>query len=243
MELVYILIIGITSGFVGAIAGSGGLISISFLIFLGVPPQITLATNKFGGLGMSAGALYKFIREKKIVWPYAIWLGISGILGSFIGSKILLTINVDLLQKLIGILLIILVSTIFTKRNFGIDEKPVSMTRKVLGSLLYFFISIIASFFGGLGAILISIVVFFFGLSIIRANATELVSYSVFSLSSVIIFALNGLVDYRIGIILFIGMLIGGYIGAHTAIKKGNKWVKVIFAIVIIVSAIKILLT
>jgi hypothetical protein len=141
------------------------------------------------------------------------------------------------------VLLIVLVSTIFAKKNFGIDEKPVSNVRKFLGCLIYFFISIIASFFGGLGAILISAVVFFFGLSIIKANATELVSYSVFSLSSVLIFAFNGIIDYKIGTVLFLGMLVGGYLGAHTAIKKGNQWVKIVFAVVIIISAIKILLT
>ena len=87
------------------------------------------------------------------------------------------------------------------------------------------------------------IVIFFFGLSIIKANATELFSYSVFSLCSVIIFAFNGLIDYRIGIILFLGMLVGGYVGAHTAIKKGDNWVKIFFTIVVIASALKILLS
>ncbi len=243
IKLIVSLIVGIASGFVGAIAGAGGLISIAFLLFLGIPPQITLATNKFGGLGLSFGALFKFIKEKKIVWKYALLLSIFGIAGSLIGSNILLTINVAILQKLIGILLIILVPTVFLKKSFGLEERPTSAKRKLFGCLLYFLISIIASFFGGLGAITISIVVFFFGLSIIKANATELFSYSVFSLSAVIIFAFNGLIDYRIGIALFLGMLIGGYLGAQVAIKKGNKWVKVFFSIVVIASALKILLS
>ncbi len=89
----------------------------------------------------------------------------------------------------------------------------------------------------------ISIVIYFFGLSIIKANATELFPYSVLSLTSVIIFSLNGLIDYNIGIPLLLGMLIGGYWGAHIAIKKGDHWVKVIFSIVIVISAIKILLS
>lgn len=243
IKLITILIIGVASGFLGAIAGGGGLISIPFLLFLGIPPQITLATNKFGGMGLSFGGLYKFIKEKKIVWKYAIILSCAGILGSLIGSRILLTINVAILQKLIGILLILLVPTFFFKKNFGIEEKQTSRNRKIVGCFLYFLVAIVASIFGGLGAVTISIVILFFGLSIIKANATELVSYSVFSLCSVIIFAFNGIIDYKTGIVLFLGMMIGGYLGAHTAIKKGDKWVKIIFALVVVASAVKILLS
>jgi uncharacterized membrane protein YfcA len=242
IKLIYTLIIGVISGFIGAIAGGGGLISIPFLIFLGIPPQITLATNKFGGMGLSFGALYKFIKEKKIIWKYAIFLSFFGVLGSIIGSRILLTIDTNILQKIIGVFLILLVPTIFINKNFGLEEKQVSKKRKIIGYIFYFLISIIASFFGGMGVITISMVIYFFGLSVIKANATELFSYSVFSLSSVIIFAFNGIIDYKIGLILFIGMMFGGYLGAHIAIRKGNKWVKVFFTIIVILSAVKILL-
>jgi len=67
VQLLIIFIVSILAGFVGAAVGGGGLISIPLLLFLGIPPQVTLATNKFGGLGVSVGALYKFIKEKKIV--------------------------------------------------------------------------------------------------------------------------------------------------------------------------------
>jgi len=238
---IWILLIGLIAGFVGAIAGGGGLISIPLLLFFGIPPQITLATNKFGGLGLSVGALYKFIKEKKVIWKYAIFLSISGIAGSLIGSQILLTVDTNVLQKAIGGLLIILTPTILIKKSFGIEEQTAPRRRKIIGYVLYFLLSILASFFGGLGVLLMGIVIFNFGLPIIKANATELVSYSVFSLTSVIIFAFNGIIDYKVGLVLFLGMLIGGYLGAHTAIKKGNVWVKYFFTLVIIASAIKIL--
>lgn len=241
-KLATTLIIGTVSGFIGAIAGGGGLISIPFLLFLGIPPQVALATNKFGGIGMSLGGSYKFIKEKKIVWKYALLLAIPGILGSIIGANILLNIDTSFLQKLIGILLLVLIPTIFLKKNFGIEEKQVSNTKKILGCLFYFLISILASFFGGLGGITISIVILFFGLPFIKANATDLFSYSMFSIVSIIIFAVNKIIDYRIGIALLLGMLIGGYLGAHIAIKKGDKWVKIFFGVVILISAVKILI-
>jgi uncharacterized protein len=241
-QLTIIFLAGILSGFIGAVAGGGGLFSLSLLIFFGIPPQITLATNKFGGIGLSIGALYKFIKKRKIIWKYVISLSLVGISASIIGSKILIQSDPIFLKSLTGILLLLLVPTIFLNKNFGIEHKVTSKHQKILGYILYFLLSIIASFFGGFGAILISVVVFFFGLPIIEANATELVSYTIFSIVSVIIFMFSKIIDYQIGLWLFIGMLIGGYIGAHTAVEKGNKWVKVFFAIVVIISAVKILI-
>ena len=77
----------------------------------------------------------------------------------------------------------------------------------------------------------------------IEANATELVAYSALSVSAVTIFIIKGIINYPVGIALFLGMMIGGYLGAHSAIKKGNKWLKFLLPSAIIASAIKILLT
>ena len=99
-----------------------------------------------------------------------------------------------------------------------------------------------ASFFGGLGTITILCVIYFFGLPIIEASATELVSYTLLSLTSTAIFISHGFVNFSIGVALFLGMLVGGYLGAHIAVKRGEKWVKVVFIIVIMASALKILI-
>lgn len=82
---------------------------------------------------------------------------------------------------------------------------------------------------------------FFFGFTIIEANATGIIPWFALSLSSLIIFARNGIIDYRNGIVLFVGMAVGGYLGAHTAIKKGDLWIKRLFILVVIISSIKLL--
>ncbi|MCK5042613.1 MAG: sulfite exporter TauE/SafE family protein, partial [Candidatus Aenigmarchaeota archaeon] len=82
---------------------------------------------------------------------------------------------------------------------------------------------------------------YFFGFTIIQSNATSIIPWFVMSITSLIIFIINGLVVYQVGISLFAGMLVGGYLGAQTAIKKGNRWVKIIFLAVVFVSAVKIL--
>jgi uncharacterized membrane protein YfcA len=135
-----------------------------------------------------------------------------------------------------------LIPTIFVKKEFGLKKFTVAPWMKVAGVIVYFLLSIMASMFGGLGVLMITSVVYFFGLSMIEANATDIISYAVLSVVAVVIFLMNGIVNLPLGLALFAGLFIGGYAGAHTAIKKGNQWVKIIFAIVIIASAIKILI-
>lgn len=234
--------IGLVASFVGAIAGGGGMISVPFLLFLGVPPQVALATSKFAGLGLSSGAMVKFVKEKKVNWRYAIILSVAGIIASLIGSRFLVSSGHLNFEKVIGVMLLILVPTLFIKKDFGLIKIQVSPIMKVVGTLIYFLLSILASMFGGLGVLMISTVVFFFGLSLIEANATDIVSYAALSIVAVAVYIIHGIVNFPLGIAMFLGSLFGGYAGAHTAITRGNKFVKVIFAIVIVAAAIKILL-
>jgi uncharacterized protein len=60
ITLVAVLIIGLLAGLVDAIVGSGGLISIPFLIFTGLPAQVAIATDRLGIIGQNLGSIPKF---------------------------------------------------------------------------------------------------------------------------------------------------------------------------------------
>ena len=75
----------------------------------------------------------------------------------------------------------------------------------------------------------------------IEVIATGIIPWFALSVTSLIIFAQNGIIDYQVGLVLFVGMAIGGYAGAHYALKKGNEWVKRLLAAFAIISAVKLL--
>lgn len=243
LALISVFGIGLVAGFVGAISGGGGLISIPFLIFVGLPPQIAIATSKFGGIGLSLGAIIKFFKEKKIVWNYVLPLLIVSLIGGYIGGNLLLNINQELLSKIVGFVLILLLPTIFLKKNVGTERITTSKRKKVIGIIIYFFIMIFGGFFGGgAGSLAIYIVMVMFGLTIIEANATDIVPWFCMSIFVSIIFMMNGIINYPYALVLFVGMFSGAYFGARTAIKKGEKWVKLFFVIIVLVSAVKLIL-
>ena len=78
--LLLVFLVGIIASYIGTNAGGGGLISIPAMIFLGLPAQMAIATNKVGALGMTTG-FYKYHKERKIDYSVAIPVAIFGING------------------------------------------------------------------------------------------------------------------------------------------------------------------
>lgn len=237
-----VLFTGIAAGFFDSTTGAGGLISVPALVFLGLPPQVAIATDRFGTIGQSLTAMFKFWQAKKIIWKYVPVLTITSLLGSVIGANILLNTDPKILPRVIGFLLIILLPLIFLKPNVGIQRMGVSKSKEIFGLLIYFFIMIFGGFFGqGTGPLIFYTLTYFLGLTMIEVLGTGIIPWFMLSLSSLIIFALSGIIDYSNGIFLIIGMAVGGYIGAHVALKKGDLWVKHLFVLFVTISSIKLL--
>jgi uncharacterized protein len=239
-HVLLIFLIGVVTGFFDSVVNAGGLISVPALLFLGLPPQIVIATDRFGTLGQTITAFFEFWKAKKIVWKYVVLLSIISLVASLIGANILVNIDPKIIQKIIGVLLIVLLPMIFIKPDLGVEQtKP---KNKVVGLILYFFIMILGGFFGaGTGPLIFYALTYFLGFTMIEVIATGVIPWFILSVSSVIIFALHGIINYKVGIVLFVGMAIGGYVGAHMAIKKGEIWVKRLFILFVVASSIKLL--
>jgi uncharacterized protein len=240
---VAIFLTGIAASFIGGVtSGGGGLISLPILIFLGLPPEVAVATNRFGVLGAVTGNLARFLRSDKIIYRYMIPLVVVSTIGGIFGANLLIDIDKAILSKIIGLVILILLPIVLWKKNLGILEKNRVRSKMLyIGFVFYFFLSVYDGFLGIGGGILVAyLFVFIFGFTYVQANATEKVAVFLNVLFSVVIFAFHNLINYYYGIIYIAGSLIGGYLGAHTAIKKGDKWVRAVFVIIAIIFGIKL---
>lgn len=233
---------GALAGYIGAISASGGLISISILIFLGLPTNAAIATNRFSGLGLYAGALPKFQKAKKIAWNKVWRLIPLAIAGGLIGSNLLVAIDKELLSKVIAILLLCMLPVVLFNKKIGTAKLKTSKAKEQVGYLVYFFMMIYGGFFGGgVGIFLIYTLIYFFGMTYTEAIATYFFPWFILTLTVLVVFVSHDLVVYRLGIPMAFGMYLGGLIGAKHALKNGDEWVRIILAIMIIASSIKLL--
>ena len=237
-----VLLIAFLWSFIGTISAWAWIVTFSWLTLLGIPPHIAIATDTFGSLGFRLGALYNYIKHKKIIWNLVFPLIILSSIGGFIGANILIQINEDFLSRFIGIILLILLPIQFLKKNFGVVQVTITKLRRRITHFIYFLIEIWSAFFPpGSGLFNIFVMTKGYGLTILQVKWTNRIPSLVNDITATIVFFMASLIDFYVGITLFIGSLIGSYVGSHIAIKKGDAWIKPMMVLVIIIVSIKMI--
>lgn len=242
IKIIIAAVAGVAAGFIGAVTSGGGLLSIPVLLFLGLPVDLAIGTNRLSAFGVIAAALPVYHKAKKIHWRVSFKLIPLAMVGGFIGAKTLTHIDTTTLSIVVGILLLLMIPIVFLNQDKGLKSVSTSDKKSLAGYSLFFLIMIYGGFFGG-GAAMFAVyaLVYFLGMTYTEANATDFVSRGFLSIVTLLVFLVDGLVDFRLGIPMMIGMYFGGVLGARTALEKGNAWVRVIFVVVLTASAIKLL--
>ena len=243
MQEIIIFIIGLAAGFLGATVGSGGMIAVPGLLLLGFSPQSAVSLNKVGDVGAFISATTRYWKSKKIDWKMAIPLAIITIISSIIGAQIMVRLETGFLEMFIGIMILIFLPFFFFGKNIGLKQSNPSETRKNVGMILYFLLQIEGAIVAAGGAtVILLVMMYFFGYEIIRGYATNTPAELFSALVPAVVYWFYGFIALWPAVIIFLGMLIGGLVGANTAIAKGNLWIKNLFTLVILAFVIKILL-
>lgn len=241
-HIIISLLAGIAAGFLGAVTGGGGILSIPALIFLGLPIDVAIATNRLAAFGIISAAIPQYQKAKKIQWKLALKFTPVAILGGLIGAKALIHINTSVLSLIAGALLLLMIPIVFLYSDRGIKPTSTSPSKKLVGYLIYFLIMIYGGFFGGGTTMLVIYVLLYcFGVTFIEANATAIVPWFFLSVAALIVFLMGGLVNFELGLPMMAGMYVGGTVGAKTALERGNAWVRAVFIAAIAASSIKLI--
>lgn len=241
---IFIFITGIVASFIGSVAAGSGIVAISALVFLGVPPHIALGTINFGDIGSKIGNIIRFAKSKNmgVLKRDVIILTLISVPASVIGSHIILSVQSDKLEKIMGIVLLVILPLFFMQKNLGIHANRATGKRRIISHIAYFFSQTWSGFFSpGSGFIDTYIRTRGYGFTILQGKAVTRIPLLASSIGMVVVFAISDMINYRYAIIMFLGMMIGGYIGTAFSIKKGDVWLKYIIGIMIIGTAFKLL--
>jgi len=235
------LLLGLASGFIGGIATGGGMLAIPSLMFMGLSPVGAIATTSLVGFSTVSSGL-KFHRAKVVDSRRAVPFIFIGLAGGILGASLLPHINNLFMQKAFGVACLILALAI--ARNKTAPVRPRTKSRDALGFTLAFVASVLVAIIGtGGGIFMLYIFTYFYGMTILQANATSKIMAIGGVPASIVVLTHAGLINYHVGVPLAIGSTVGGYLGAHTAIKKGDARVKRIFLAIVILSGLKLLLS
>lgn len=238
---VVIFFVAVFAGFIGSLVGGGALILIPVLTFLGVPLPVAIASHKLGSIGVTTGALPQYWREGKIQWLYVLPFSLTAIAGAYVGANFVLALDEALLARIVGTILIVLLPVVLLKKEMGLKRRETSWLQKTIGLVLTFPVAILSGFFGGGKPLAIYTLTGFWGFTLLESNATSMIPLFLLSLSASVVFLFGGVIDFALTATIFLGMVKGAFLGARTAIKKGDAWLKLILLLMLGFSGIKLL--
>jgi len=235
---------GFAAGFINTLAGSGSILTLSLLIFMGLPANVANATNRVSILFQNAVGTFSFHRSRVLDVRGAIILGIPAVVGSVIGALIAASLNELVMRKVIGVVMVMMAVLIVLKSdqwiNGRLTEIPHRPDWKQL--LIMFVIGIYGGFIQlGVGVFILASLVLGVGYDLIRANAVKTAVILLLTVAALLVFQGSGKINWPIGLVVAIGSMAGAWVAAHFAIHWGTKWVYRILLMVVIFSALDFL--
>lgn len=241
-----LFIISFLANVFSAFAGGGaGLIQLPALIFLGLPFGIALATHKIASVFLGVGATIRNLKEKPLEWRFAAVILCTGLPGVVVGANIILSVPDRSAEIALGLLTMALGLYSVFKPNLGQTHSLHHRTRSgyAIGGSVLFGIGILnGSLTSGTGLFVTLWLVRWFGLDYKTAVSYTLVLVGLFwNGSGAITLGILGDIAWEWLPALILGSLLGGYLGAHLAIAKGNKWIKRVYEVITLAVGLKLI--
>ncbi|MGE5424392.1 MAG: sulfite exporter TauE/SafE family protein [Syntrophothermus sp.] len=236
--IILIIIAGIFVGFINTLSGGGSVISLSLLILLGLPANIANGTNRISIFFQTLSSVGSFTRQKMFDNLKPVWLGIPATIGSVLGAYLAVDVNEKTIEIAMMAAMIIMVFFLFYKPDKWLKENPVRLSQPL--KWWQFLIFFVVGFYGGfiqvgIGYFLLMSLVLGIGYDLVKANAVKNLIVFFYAIFALLVFILDGKVNYLYGLVLSVGSIIGALIASHLAIKKGAGFIRgvIVFSVVI----------
>lgn len=219
-------------------AGGGTIISLSVLMFLGLPPVIANGTNRVAIVAQNITAVVNFHRKKLIDWKKSFKLSIPIVLGAILGAFIGNFVSNTFFNYVFGGISVFFAISLIFQPDRWLKEKKERLEKPInpLLYILFFFIGIYGGFIHvGIGYLLIAGLVLGTGNELIKANAIKNLLVLIYVPVSLIVFAYNGNVNWTYGLIHAIGNVIGAQFAAHFVVLKGARFMRYIMIFLIFI--------
>lgn len=230
-------LIVLIAGFIDSIAGGGGLLTVPAYLFLGIPPQETLGTNKFVSCIGTSAAVAAFIKNKKIILKIILFGIPFSIVGSVVGAEAILYFNQATAGKIITLMLPAgMIAVLIPRKKIVSDTSALTKPDLYIKTpLICFIMGIYDGFFGpGAGSFLAIGFYILVRLELIKATGNAKVFNLASNFGSLIAFIIAGKVIYSVALPLVLSSMLGNYLGSITAMKNGAGFIKIFLCFVLV---------
>lgn len=235
--------VGLAAGFIDAIAGGGGLISVPALLTGGLSPIAALATNKFQssiGTAMAARTYWRrgFI-DLRTTWPA---MALSFV-AAFVGAYAVKLVDTSVLMVLTPVALICIAAYFLFAPQLSDSDRQTRLAPMLFVPVMAMVVGFYDGLFGpGTGSFLTIGFVALFGFGLTRAAGTTKAINVMTNLGALALFISTGDVVWPVALAMAAGQFVGGYAGARTGIRFGARLIRPLVVVISVALAIRLLL-
>lgn len=231
------------AGFVDAVAGGGGLISLPAYLIAGLPVHFAIGTNKISSCMGTTVATAKYARSGFIPWKTAIPCAVCALIGSACGARLALLVE-DGLFKIIILIILPLTAVYILRGKAMVQEKePLPLGKAMaLSAVISLALGVYDGFYGpGTGIFLILLLTSLAHMSLREANGLAKVINLSTNVAAVVVYTTSGTVLLSLGLTAGAFSILGNYIGARSFEKGGVKTVKPLMLLVLVIFFVRVL--
>lgn len=215
---------------VDAVVGGGGLINLPALLLTGMPVTVALGTNKMAGIAGTTTSSLTYAAAGKIRWPIVISGAIAALIGGLAGARAVVSVDPAVLRIVVSLLLLVAAAVVALQPSLGITPQEAARRSLWRSGAIGLATGFYDGFFGpGAGAFMIFLFVAWLGLDFLAAAGVARFVNFASNLGAISVFALAGVIDYRIGAVMAVAAVGGSYVGSRLAIVRGALFVRYVF--------------
>ena len=205
--------------------------------FPAAAPPVLLGTNKLGSICGTTGAVMRYMRVVRIPWRILLPAAAVAFLAALAGASSVSAVSPALFRPLVPIMLTGVLIYALWHKDLGARHAPVVFSRRRGYAALAAIsgIGFYDGFFGpGTGSFLMLLFIRLYGFDFLHASAGARTINVATNAGALLFFGIHGEVQWGLGIALGACNATGSVLGAHTAVKHGSKFVRIVFIAIVI---------
>lgn len=235
------ILAGIVAGVINTLAGSGSLVTLPMLVFLGLPSNVANATNRVGVMVQNIVGILTFQRSGKLNLHNSLWLVLATLPGAVAGAWLASNLGKAEMDLIIGTIMVVMLFVILFEPEKWLRQHSAIQEGRPSVWILLLFVGI--GFYGAfiqasVGVLILAAMVLGMNYSLAHANAIKLMIILVVTAVALVIFINQNLIHWGFGMLMAVGQSIGAWGAARfaTSAPNANVWTRRLLIAVVVVS-------
>lgn len=245
-QLIALALLGIVAGALNVVAGGGSLLTLPVMIMMGLDGPVANGTNRVAILAQNLTAVGAFRKKGFSDFRLSFTLALCALPGAITGAYVGTLVRGALFNRILAVIMIGLLAQMMWKQHIKRQrpnpEVAVRPPRMILGHVFMVAVGFYGGFIqAGVGFMLMAVLSNVLQLDLVRVNMHKVFIVGTYTAAALTVFLLVGAVLWVPGIALAVGNSLGGWIGSHLSVSRGEAFIRKVLYIALTALAIRLL--